>query len=418
MIKTAILIRSESHGHSHLFDLIYRFLLLAFAFLMPFGSKPVALLIGLLAVSWLLKGNLKQGFKNMAHPIVMCLFISYYVYYFIGLSYSVNMHFGWKDMETKLSMLIFPLILMSTPLEQIWLRRTLLAFIAGCTLTLLVCFSYGLYRYTATGQIEFLTYNLFSLFLHPGYFSMYVCLAVCLVFFLIRDSAKNDRKLKILLSILLPFLLISLVFLASKTGIVVAILFFFGLVFYAFRHKKLLGFGLLIIVSCMALFGIVKIPFLANRFEPMKESLLKPVESGNREGTAVRIMIWKAALELIKEAPLFGVGTGDIKDEMMKKYAQKNMQSALFFELNVHNQFLQTAVALGLSGLVIMLASMLIPLSLSIQEGNYFYVAFIGIVIVNFLTESALETQAGVVFFAFFNSFLYTKTGFKKSVLV
>ena len=41
------------------------------------------------------------------------------------------------------------------------------------------------------------------------------------------------------------------------------------------------------------------------------------------------------------------------------------------------------------------------------KEGNWLYAFFLFSIIFNFLVESMLEKQSGVIYFAFFNALLY-----------
>src|SRR5205823_1575205 len=70
--------------------------------------------------------------------------------------------------------------------------------------------------------------------------------------------------------------------------------------------------------------------------------------------TNTRLRIWSYALELIKQHPLFGVGTGDVKDELEIVYKQHNYIPGILKHFNSHNQFLQTCITLGLCGMVIL----------------------------------------------------------------
>jgi len=74
--------------------------------------------------------------------------------------------------------------------------------------------------------------------------------------------------------------------------------------------------------------------------------------------------------------------------------------------LRAHNQYLSIAVAFGIVGLVWFLITLFYPIFLCGKSKSYLYVSFLLIAIVSFLTEDTLETQAGVTFYAFFNSFL------------
>ncbi len=119
-----------------------------------------------------------------------------------------------------------------------------------------------------------------------------------------------------------------------------------------------------------------------------------------------RLEFWKAAAGIISDHPVFGVGTGDIKNAFDEKYVQ--IKSPLFkaWRLRAHNQFLAIAVAFGYAGLAWFLIILIYPLLNKETRGNYLYLMFFMIVFFSMLTEDTLETQAGATFFAFFNSLL------------
>lgn len=70
-----------------------------------------------------------------------------------------------------------------------------------------------------------------------------------------------------------------------------------------------------------------------------------------------------------------------------------------------HNQYLSIGVAFGIVGLIWFLITLFYPMFLQGKNVDYLYVTFLLIAVISFLTEDTLETQAGVTFYAFFNSF-------------
>ena len=130
-----------------------------------------------------------------------------------------------------------------------------------------------------------------------------------------------------------------------------------------------------------------------------------PIDPTSVESTAERVLVWEQAIELIKEHPLLGVGTGDVKDALVEKYVLSGLEGVESEKLNAHNQFLQSFAALGLFGFLSLALGLLLPAVMAIKRGNSVFFIFIVIIIINALTESILEVQAGVVFYAFFNSF-------------
>jgi O-antigen ligase len=85
------------------------------------------------------------------------------------------------------------------------------------------------------------------------------------------------------------------------------------------------------------------------------------------------------------------------------------MKAASEQRLNAHNQYLQTTVALGVIGLLVLILILLLPALQAYRQNNFPYFVFLVLLGFNLLFESMLETQAGVVFYAFFNVVLYQK---------
>lgn len=125
----------------------------------------------------------------------------------------------------------------------------------------------------------------------------------------------------------------------------------------------------------------------------------------NGHSLTQRFEFWKAALGIIKEHLIFGVGTGDIQKAFEQQYDKVNSPLLKEWRLRSHNQYLSITVAFGLVGLIWFLITLFYPMVLMGKTFDYLYVTFLLIAIVSFLTEDTLETQAGVTFYAFFNSF-------------
>jgi O-Antigen ligase len=130
--------------------------------------------------------------------------------------------------------------------------------------------------------------------------------------------------------------------------------------------------------------------------------------TGDPNGHSItqRFEFWKTALAIIRDNPVFGVGTGDIQKAFDLQYEKMNSPLSKDSRLRAHNQYLSIAVAFGIVGLVWFLITLFYPIFLCGKSKSYLYVSFLLIAIVSFLTEDTLETQAGVTFYAFFNSFL------------
>jgi O-antigen ligase len=120
----------------------------------------------------------------------------------------------------------------------------------------------------------------------------------------------------------------------------------------------------------------------------------------------VRYTIWDTSWEAAKENLPFGVGSGDIKDVLKSKYSERSLPYFNKREYNTHNQYLQILLAVGIPGILLFVSGLFYTLYVSMQKRCFLYLVFMLIIAINLLTESMLERQSGVVFYAIFNAFL------------
>lgn len=144
---------------------------------------------------------------------------------------------------------------------------------------------------------------------------------------------------------------------------------------------------------------------------------LSELGHGNENGHSItmRLYFWKAGLLSIQGSPVIGCGTGDVQTSMNQSY--ESLQSALSEEWHKrpHNQFMTITVALGFIGLIVFLVSLIWPVIHLRKIIHPVYYAFFVLAIVSFMVEDTLETQAGLTFFAFFNTLFLTAAYHEKS---
>ena len=136
--------------------------------------------------------------------------------------------------------------------------------------------------------------------------------------------------------------------------------------------------------------------------------------NGDANGSSVfqRVEYIKASFEIIKDNPVFGVGTGIVK-VFADYYEDTNSKLKPEYRLRSHNQYLAIMVAFGVIGLLWFLFSMFYPLNADKRNRNYLYMVFLFIVMLSMFTDDTLETQVGATLFAFFNSFLVFCNGLR-----
>ena len=402
---------------------IHFFLTTLLAFLLPIYPWLIPLVIILLALNWLISGNISSFFKKPLWGFLFLISVALYIEYLIGLIYSDNLEYGLKDIETKLSILIFPMIYVSAEqLKEQQFQTVLKAFINGCVAYAIICFAYALYQYLGTlyaisHGIQIWNYGInlflkdrFSIWIHPSYSSMYFVMALVIIY-LQRDK---NLPASIFRKYFIPLILSSCVLLfSSKAGIIsLAALGVCAGWQTIFIEQKI---KVAVVTALIPMSIFFSLYFFAPEFALRINGAIKTLSTNannaeNDQSTAIRIAIWHSASAVISENWLIGTGTGDVKDALRNQYNNEKILIALKENLNAHNQFLQTFATLGIIGFLTLCSTLCIPLFQSWKMGNYLFVSFFLILIANFCVESMLETQAGVVFYAFFNSlFLFSE---------
>ncbi|HCQ28765.1 MAG TPA: hypothetical protein DIU39_00665 [Flavobacteriales bacterium] len=131
-------------------------------------------------------------------------------------------------------------------------------------------------------------------------------------------------------------------------------------------------------------------------------------KNGNPSGHSLvmRFIYWESAVNVWLKHPFIGVGTGDIYDEVMK-WQKENSKLEEGFYKHPHNQYLTMLATFGVVGFVWFLFWIFYPI-VTLSKHTLLSIAFSAIVVVSYLNEDTLETQAGVTFVMLFSTLLYS----------
>ncbi len=399
--------RKQFHIQAHYYLAIIIALCLPFARFTP-------IFISLLLLNWLVEGDFKNKFQTLLQNKFSFLFLAFFVLHLGGIAYTSNMDSGLFDLQVKLSLFIFPIVLASRPFNNFQVRNIFLFFVAGGILSSLFLLSRAAYLWFSLSENHFF-YQAFSVLLHPSYLSMYLDLSIAWLLLGILRSEKGRRITSVISGLIILYFTFIIILLSSKMGLLTLILIFVGFtVYFIISRRKLLVGAIVLALISTSVFSLVRfVPEIGDRVQNAVHALSNPPKDNSEiESTAVRLLIWQAAREVVSEHPVLGVGTGDSKDELMKEYKRQEMNGAYEHNLNAHNEFYQVAVSLGMIGLLVLVLSLFAPLFAAFRRQNVIYAAFLLIIIFNFMPESMLEVQAGVMFYAFFNSLLCFCTNF------
>ncbi len=146
-----------------------------------------------------------------------------------------------------------------------------------------------------------------------------------------------------------------------------------------------------------------KISFLNERINNKISDLL--IKFNNKELVVKkvdpRLNEWLTTIELIREHPFFGVGLNS-RDILANQFNKNGFPYEASIRLNSHNQFLETQLAFGIPGTLILLWMLLTPLIRRNTWNQSLIIPFLIIVCISMLFESILVRQWGIMFFVLF----------------
>lgn len=391
-----------------------------FIFLLPIQPPFMSWILVLLFFLWIYENQFNSKWKFISNNKIICVLPVMYLLYLIGMIYSDNTNYGWQKIETKFGLIFFPIFL-STFRSIKWGENysyyiktyiySILVTSTFCILRSMALFLYELYcrdhnilldeyPYTNYFFSSYLAY-----FMHYGYYAMYVNVAIIFLYDFMLSSEKKHLYLLGIWGLSLFVLL-----LYSKAGMIAN--FIIHLVFVIRLIRKGLHNVFFIIVASVVLLGYILfnyIPYTKERIRIILNSLqTRDLDPNSTESTQLRIFAWKASIDLIKQNPVLGYGTGDVNDVLLNKYNEKKYYGALSKQINAHNQYLQTLLSIGLIGLMPLLVFFLWYLYVGIKFQNIPIMLFSIITLLAYAFESYLETQVGVFFTSIF-PFLFLK---------
>jgi len=204
--------------------------------------------------------------------------------------------------------------------------------------------TYGVLQYIGLDlTITFMTGTVYATFRNPNYFAAYLVLILPIPIFLYM---KTSKWYYLPLVSLLYFCLLA----TNTRGSWIGFFFSFATLFYFSKklnfHFKRLVLVLVLLLLVTILFNIINDDYTRARllsiFSDFRNVITR-ADDYERAGSK-RILIWKHALDLIKENPLLGTG--------IETFNQLTEEDFIF---KVHNEYLSIAQSSGIPSLIVYL---------------------------------------------------------------
>ncbi|HXB12635.1 MAG TPA: O-antigen ligase family protein [Bacteroidia bacterium] len=405
----------------------WQFLFLSlFAALIPSGLNywPLGILWILL---WLTSGEYKK-FK-LPKKAWFWIMSSFFILHFIGFLYSSNKSDGFDIAFVELGFLFFPIILNTHTLKKEEFSALLMIFSCANFIAAVFLILRSLF-YTIALQCPVYMYSKFSPFVHPTYLSLYLIFSIVILYlgeFKLSGEPKKDVIIKLIMS---SVMVLAVLFCSAKIGLItLAVSIIFMSAYFIIKLKKVyqaLSFFFIISGICFVFTEFVAFPLqrLNNivvqmnntkgmNYTDLRTFNTQTVSKGlnQKESTIARVFIWGSALPVIKDHLLFGVGPGDVSNAMNSYAESKGIYT--FDKYNMHNQYIETAMGLGIPGLIVLLLLTFGALIYAFIQRDLLMGVFTTLCILFFMVESMFRMNYFSLFFSLF-LFLFIRVNTKK----
>jgi hypothetical protein len=376
-------------------------------------------LIILLLLCRLIDGSPRQALKSAFTNIFFLAYSAIFLIEFAGLFYTHHFFAGWRQMESKATLVAIPFIFCAGPFTDNNGYRKL--FTAYCLLLAAICFyclSMAVVEYHWQQQIDVFFYHQLTspVGVNAIFFSGY--LFVALLFLLFSDFSPapvflNRRPRAAIIRGVRIFLIVfftgMMLLLSSRLLLILLIIVYivyFGGRWPKMKPARILPFGLLIILAIGAL-AFTDNPISRRCRELSPESVTSSIQPGAANsginGISLRLFMWRSAFDILREnhAWVFGVSGGDSQDLLDQKYMAAGMSQG-YLRYNFHNEYVEILVHSGLVGLAIFILAVAVLIVLARSTGTVEAAFTIALVLLLGLTESSLEMQHTLFLSAFF----------------
>ena len=377
--------------------------MLLMAAAMPIGWRVGLWISLLLAVASVVKMVVGRKVGNPALDrrlrIVLYAGVAYWLLLVVSVLYSSDVAAAWEVVWRKSGLIIFPLCFLLTDtsyLTQKHLRAlgyALLLSVCGTFLYFSVIAAIGMMNgasfVAVTGSYTFDPR-------HHAYTALYMTIAIV---FVLHEMSRRWQEMKVwyrvLLAVALVICMFYLLIVNSRAGILALWAVVVGYVGYMALFCKRWLLALLVALLFAGVQLGMKV-FITH--DDRIEATASNINSG--EGDA-RLKIYKSAIHSVEGKPVLGHGAGDY----YQRFADKStVENDGYVAKNIHNQYLETLLSVGIIGLVPFLIWMLYPLWLAWRRKSpnlFLMLMLVGVVMFNLIFESMLERQMGLLFIGY-----------------
>ena len=399
-------------------DKTYQYLLIALAFLMPLTVIGANLIIIIIVLLWLCSGNYKSKYNDIIGSKLMIASIGFYILHLIGMFWTEDLEWGFHILH-KMWYFLLLLPVLYTVVNKEYTKYYIYAFLVAIALTEIL--SYLVWFEVIEEFMHAETKNPTPFMSHVSY-NPFLAFAIYLVIYEIVFNKELSKLMLWLYSFFAVAMVINMFITGGRAGQAMFFAMMAILIFQYFKGQRIKALIVsLILIPVIFIAAYQTSPLFKDRTHLAIDQIvnydLEAVATNQSVNSSVgaRILFSLNSWEIIKENPLFGVGTGDFPSEYKKISLVKSPGGP--YANNPHNMYILVLVQLGIVGLLSMLSILYYQIKLSFAQSNKFFhdvgFALPLLFLIIMLSDSYLLGHFTSLLFVFFSSFLYK--GFEKS---
>ncbi len=373
--------------------------------------RAFTLLFSVLGIVVLLTPGTLKYFKGYFKQPLFILLFAYYLFQLIVFFAYPGNSYAYGDVERKVSLVVVPVVftLACSGISGLW-QVGIAGLACGVTAGAVACLAAAVVKYQHLHDSSVFFYHEYAG--ATGLSAIYLSLYILIVLGYIVTNPFAFKPVK-LVHACGVFLYCSLLLLSSKILIVAGtVLLVIPMVMGAVKRRYSVAL-LAVAVGTLLVVAITDNPIKKRYADIDTRNYTVALHSTDFQnyhfdGLSIRLLMWRMGYNLISTRNLWLFGAGG---ERYHSLIQQPMDGYRLYkgdgspgntgyrEYNMHNQYMETFVQFGLVGLALLLAIMGYIIAGAFSRGNSF-LAYTGILVaITFLTESMLETQAGLLLF-------------------
>jgi O-antigen ligase len=370
----------------------------------PLSTAMDGILLALIVVLWLLGDNFRWKYTIIRNNPVALASLCVFAIYSIGLFYG---HVDKGALSDAKTFLLLPMMI--TLFQQERIRRyAWWAFLVSMMLTLGLSYLAFFHILPSNPIIKLRPNDLGIVLLNRTTQNFFMAFTAYLL--AVKARFVDTRFLQVTFAVLSLLALINVLFIVpSKTGQILMGLLMGFYLFDWLHWKGVVAAGLMIVIIAGVIYRMpdsavnIRISQMIQEYNEWRPGKSARIESS----TGLRMEFYHNSLKVIRENPLFGVGTGGFTNA----YQKQVRNSPMVVTVNPHNQYLLTAVELGLVGLGTLLLLFLVQwrsaIRLTSKQDRMLAHALLLAIITGSLFNSFLTDHTEALFYIWVTGILF-----------